>query len=95
MPNAVMLWWRTLAGTLGGLLITWIASHGLALPDTAREYVIGALVGVGVTAYVAVSHWCQTRTGTSPWARVARWAGRVMVAGAGAVPTYQQAPLRR
>jgi uncharacterized membrane protein (DUF441 family) len=91
MPNAVMLYWRTLGGTLGGLLVTWLAGHGLKLPDTATEWLTGLLVGLGVTVYVAVSHWLQTRAGTSLAARVARVAGRVMVAGAGAVPIYRPA----
>lgn len=92
MPNAVMLYWRTLAGTLGGLLVTWLAGHGLKLPGTATEWVTGLLVGLGVTAYVAVSHWLQTRTGNGRPAKLARAVGRVMVLGAGSVPNYQPAP---
>lgn len=89
MPDVLMLYWRTLAGTLGGLLVTWLAGHGWALPDTSREYLTGLLVALGVTVYVGVSHWLQTRTGTGMWARIARRLGQLMVGGAGKVPTYK------
>jgi hypothetical protein len=89
MPQKLMFAWRHTAHVLVGMAIAWlVARYPLHIPDPVANYADAALFALGIAAYGIVQHWMETRQGTAPLARAARWIARWMVLGAPAIPVY-------
>jgi hypothetical protein len=80
--------WRTGALILIPALMALLASHGIRIPDTLVGWATVAAIAAGTAVWTALVHWLQTRTGTGPAARAARFLGRLLVLGVIALPTY-------
>lgn len=63
-----------------GLVVTWLAAHGLAL-GVSNELVVGALVTVVITAVLGGLRWLETRKGDTFWPKVARRVAAVLMFG--------------
>jgi hypothetical protein len=88
MRDRFLALWRTGAQAGFALLLTVLVNHGIHIPDAYSGYVQVALIGAGAGVWAVGTHWLQSRTGNQWYNRLARFAGRVLVLGAGALPTY-------
>lgn len=88
MRDRFLAAWRTTAQALFALLLTWGANHGLHIDQHWSAPVEIALIGSGAGAWAVLVHWLQSTKGNRWWARLARFAGRVLVLGAKALPSY-------
>lgn len=91
MRDRFLAAWRTAVQAFLPLLIAVLANHGIRIPATAAGWAQTALIGAGAGVWAWGTHWLQTRTGNTPWARAARFAGRVLMLGGKALPTYPAA----
>ncbi len=88
MRDRFLAAWRTGVQTFLPLLIAVLANHGVKVPDTLTGWAQTGLIAAGAFIWSWTTHWLQTRTGASLWARAARLAGRVLMLGGKALPTY-------
>lgn len=91
MRDRFLALWRTTAQALLPLLLAVLANHGVHVPDTLAGWALAAAIGLGAGVWAFGTHWLQSRTGNNPGARLARFVGRVLVLGAGALPSYPKA----
>lgn len=96
MSPKLMFVWRHSAQVIGGLVVSWLLSHGLdvdrllhaaGLDQSAADLLATALFAAGVAAYGWLQHWLETRPDTGPW-RYLRAVGRILVVGAPVLPVY-------
>lgn len=88
MRDRFLAAWRTAVQVTLPLLIAVLANHGIKVPDSLAGAAQTAAIGAGAFVWAWGTHWLQTRTGASRWARLARFAGRVLMLGAKALPKY-------
>jgi hypothetical protein len=84
---------RSAVQFLGGLIFTWLASHGLNIP-VEQQATIAALVVtfVGTVGYTAAVRWLETRKGSSWPAVLARALAKLLMLGlTGRQPVYPPA----
>lgn len=80
--------WRTAAQVLIPLLIGVLANRGIHIPDQLSGWLQVAAIAAAAGVWAFTIHWLQSRTGTGPLARAARWLGQILVLGVGTAPTY-------
>jgi hypothetical protein len=90
MRDRFLALWRTGAQALFVLVLATLVNHGIHIPPAWSGVAEAALIAAGAGVWAAVTHWLQSQTGTQWWAVAARVLGRVLVLGAGALPTYTQ-----
>lgn len=82
---------------LVGLLISVLVAHGIDMPAGWSAIIETGLLGIGIGAYAALTHWLSTRPSTTWWGRAAVWLSKVLTLGTGALmsapsPTSQAKP---
>jgi hypothetical protein len=82
--------WRTAAQAGFALALAWLVGRGIDIPPSWSGPVELALIAAGAGVWAAGTHWLQTRTGNTWWAKAARFVGRVAVLGVGALPQYTE-----
>lgn len=84
--------WRTAAQALFALLIAWLTNRGLHIDEHWTSIVELAVIGAGAGVWAMLVHTLQSQAGDQWYKRLARAAGRVLVLGATAVPSYAPPP---
>lgn len=88
MSGIVMAALRTALQSWWGVVVGWLASHGIAVSDEQSTVVIGLLMTVCVGLTTAAIRWLETRQGDG-WQAVARRVASVLMLGmSGQQPTY-------
>lgn len=90
MRDRFLALWRTAAQAFFALLLGWLANRGLHIDDRFSSAVELAVIGAGAGVWAFVTHWLQSLTGNAWYAKLGRFVGRVLVLGAGALPSYTQ-----
>lgn len=88
MRDRFLALWRTAAQAGLAMLLLVLANHGVHVPDTVQGWILAALIGFGAGLWAYGTHWLQSRQGNDWRARACRVIGRILVLGAGALPTY-------
>lgn len=79
--------WKTFVVTATGLVVAWLANHGIHLSDDQATALTIALVAAGLALYNALVNWLLSRTGDSIGAKALRALGKVLTLG-GVAPKY-------
>lgn len=74
---------RELAQKGVGVVVLWLAAHGLPVPDEVSNWVVLALIGGGVALWTIVVRFLETRNST-----FARGLARLLMLGIGSKPVY-------
>lgn len=88
MKDRFLALWRTGAQAGFALLLAVLVKHGIHIPSSYAGYVEVAVIGAGAGVWAFGTHWLQSRTGNQWYNQVARSVGRVLVLGAGSLPSY-------
>jgi hypothetical protein len=91
MRDRFLALWRTAAQAIFALLLAWLIGHGIHIPPSVEGPAELVVIGLGAGVWAYGTHWLQSRTGGDWRARFLRGLGRVLVLGAGALPTYPPA----
>lgn len=88
MRDRFLALWRTAAQAGFSLTLAYLVGHGIHINAHWSSVVEVAVIAGGAGVWAYGTHWLQTRTGNRWWAKLARGAGRVLVLGAAALPSY-------
>lgn len=79
--------WKTFVVTGTGLVVAWLANHGIHLSDSVTAVGTIILTSAGLAAYNTVVNWLLARTGTGLLSKAGRWIGKILSLG-GSAPKY-------